>query len=238
MAHDGTLGDTEQPFDHATGAAIQRSSPIASGPAEPLSGALQMIRATVTGGVLFLLPIIVLIFFLGKGLEIARRLSNPVVSAIGIETVGGVALGTIVAILMLALVAFLAGLLARTKPGHATLTFFENSVMSMLPQFRMARGLAQSMDAQHQQDVQVVLVPTDAGWTLGFVLEPPDGEWWSVFVPGAPQWTSGSLVFAHADDVKPAGISFAQAIMLTRRCGTGTADIRTRLSTMRQKGDL
>ena len=207
-----------------------------------MPSALSMIRTTVTGGVLFLLPLIILIVTLGKGLEIARRVLHPVVAATGINTginnVGGVALGTIIAGLALLVIAFIAGLLARTRPGQATLGFFERSILGMLPQFRMARGVAQSLDPQRQQDIEVVLVPTDAGWTLGFVLEPSEGDWWSVFVPGAPQWTSGSLVYAHADQVRPAGISFPQAIMLMRRCGAGSAVIRRLLATLRQKGEV
>lgn len=203
-----------------------------------MPSALSMIRTTVAGGVLFLLPLIILIVTLGKGLEIARRVLHPVVAATGINSVGGVALGTIIAGLALLAIAFLAGLFARTRPGQATLGFFERSIMGMLPQFRMARGVAQSLDPQRQSDVQVVLVPTDAGWTLGFVLEPSEGDWWSVFVPGAPQWTSGSLVYAHADQVRPAGITFAQAILLMRRCGAGSAAIRRLLATLRQKGEV
>lgn len=203
-----------------------------------MPSALSMIRTTVTGGVLFLLPLIILIVTLGKGLEIARRVLHPVVAATGIDSAGGVALGTLIASLALLMIAFLAGLVARTRAGQATLGFIERNIMGMLPQFRMARGVAQSLDPQRQQDIQVVLVPTDAGWTLGFVLEPSEGDWWSVFVPGAPQWTSGSLVYAHADQVRPAGISFPQAIMLMRRCGAGSAVIRRLLTTLRQNGEI
>lgn len=199
---------------------------------------MEMIKTTVAGGVVFLLPIIVVLIVLGKGLEIAHGLSQPLIEAVGIETVAGVAFGTIVAVLVMVLVAFLAGLLAQTALGQATFASLENSIVGVLPQLRMARGVVQSFDTENAPDVEVVLVPTDAGWCLGFVLERPDGEWWSVFVPGAPQWTAGAVVYAHSDQVRHTGLTFSQAIVLMRRCGAGSDNIRSLLNALHEKGEL
>jgi len=197
-----------------------------------------MIKTTVLGGILFLLPIVLIVFLLGKALGLAKRLSDPVVQAAGLNSVAGVAMGTLVAIAFLVLVSFTAGLLARTPLGQAAFSQLENSVLSLFPQWRMARGLIESFETETKSEMEVVLVPTDAGWCLGFVLEKPEGEWWTVFVPGSPQWTSGAVSFAHADQVLPTGLTPAQAILLMRRCGAGSADIRALLASLQQEGAL
>jgi uncharacterized membrane protein len=187
---------------------------------------------------LFLLPLVLIVFLLGKALGFAKRLSDPLVKAAGVDSVAGVATGTIVAIGVLTLISFAAGLLARTRVGHALFSQMENSVLSLFPQWRMARGLIESFETETQSEMEVVLVPTDAGWCLGFVLEKPEGDWWTVFVPGSPQWTSGGVSFAHVDQVQPTGLTPAQAILLMRRCGAGSADIRALLASLQEKGAL
>lgn len=197
-----------------------------------MAGKFQALKTTIAGGILFLLPLVLILFLLGKALKVAERLSQPVVRATGVQTVGGVALGTLIAIAALVLLCFLAGLLARTRLGRATYLTLENSILGILPQWRMARGLVQSFAGENASDVEVVLVPTDAGWCLGFVLEKPPGEWWTVFIPGAPQWTSGSISYARSEQVHHTGLSSAEAILLIRRCGVGSARVQELLASL------
>ena len=203
-----------------------------------MTGKLQGIRTTIAGGALFLLPLILIVVLLRKGLKIAERLSQPLVNAIGVRTIGGVALGTVVAIAAMVAISFLAGLLARTRLGQATYSKLEASILAILPQWRMARGFVQSFNSEKSSDVEVVLVPTDAGWCLGFVLEKPAGEWWPVFIPGAPQWTSGSVSYARSEQVHHTGLSAAEAILLMRRCGVGSANIQELLASLEAKHAL
>lgn len=197
-----------------------------------------MVKTTLLGGVLFLLPIVLIVFLLGKALVFAKDISDPVVDAAGVESVAGVATGTILAIAFLILVAFAAGLVAHTQFGKTVFSRLENSMLSLFPQWRMARGLLESFETEAESEMEVVLVPTDAGWCLGFVMEKPEGEWWTVFIPGSPQWTSGGVSFAHVDQVQPSGLTPAQAIMLMRRCGAGSAGIRALLTSLQEKGAL
>ena len=196
------------------------------------------IKSTLLGGLLFLLPIVLIVWLLGKALGFARRISEPAVEAAGVDSVAGVATGTIVSILALMALSFAAGMVARTRLGQSTFSKMENSVLSLFPQWRMAKGLIESFETGGRSEMEVVLVPTDAGWCMGFVMEKPEGDWWTIFVPGSPQWTSGAVAFAQSDQVKPTGLTPAQAILLMRRCGAGSADIRALLASLEEKGAL
>jgi uncharacterized membrane protein len=122
--------------------------------------------------------------------------------------------------------------------GQATYSGLENSILGVFPQWRMARGLVESFASERGAEVEVVLVPTDAGWCLGFVLEKAAGDWWTVFIPGAPQWTSGSISYAHSDQVHPTGMGFAEAVMLMRRCGAGSLKVQELLAALKEKNAL
>src|SRR5271166_1347892 len=74
------------------------------------------LRTTILKGVLFLTPIVVLIFILGKAFEFARRALKPVGAIIPDRLVPGTTTEAILAIVLVALSCFLAGLFARTRP--------------------------------------------------------------------------------------------------------------------------
>jgi len=196
------------------------------------------IKSTLLGGILFLLPIVLIIWLLGKALGFARRLSEPAVHAAGVESVAGVATGTIVSVLALVALSFAAGMMARTRIGQSTFAKMENSVLSLFPQWRMARALIESFEGEGRSEMEVVLVPTDSGWCMAFVMEKPEGDWWTVFIPGSPQWTSGAVAFAQSEQVKPTGLTPAQAILLMRRCGAGSSNVRALLTDLEEKGAL
>jgi len=199
---------------------------------------LHAVKTIVAGGIFFLLPVILIGFLLRKALNFAEGLSGPLVNLIGVRAIGGIGMRTLVAIALLILVCFVAGLLARTRLGRAAFTAAETSVLGVFPQWRIARGLVSGLDPAAGADIEVVLVPTGAGWCLAFFLEQPTGDWWPVFIPGAPRWTSGQLSFAHSDRVHPTGLSAAQAILLLRRFGAGSEDVETLLASLREKKAL
>lgn len=195
-------------------------------------------KNTIVGGLVFLLPLILILWLLSKAFEVAERLAQPVVRAVGVPTVGGVTFGAIIAIVALVAVTFVAGLIAHTRLGKATYSTLENSILGVFPQWRMARGAIESFGADGMSNVDVVLVPTDAGWCLGFVLEKTSNDWWTVFVPGAPQWTSGQVSYANAKQVHRTNLTFAQALLILRRLGTGSEQIRGLLQSLEQQQAL
>ena len=73
------------------------------------------LRITVLGGVLFLAPIVVLAFILDKAFGFARRALKPMTTIIPDRFVSGVTAEAIMAIVLIAMLCFLAGLFARTR---------------------------------------------------------------------------------------------------------------------------
>jgi uncharacterized membrane protein len=58
-----------------------------------------------------------------------------------------------------------------------------------------------------------------------FIFDASDAPIVAVFVPGAPQWTSGSVLFAERKKIKPAGVNFADAIRIQKRLGSGSGKV-------------
>jgi uncharacterized membrane protein len=201
---------------------------------------LEFTRTTVIGGALFLLPIFVVLLVLGRIFGLMGGLTEPIVAALGVSSVGGVAMGHLVTIFGIVVAAFLAGLFARTPMGQSALTWIREGVSATIPQFSLIQDLARNVGAETAGDVvemPVVLVPTDAGWALGLLLE-AEGDWHAVFLPGAPQMSSGSVAYAHTDQIHRTDMTLKQLWVLLRARGKGSTAVYSQLATLQAAGKL
>ena len=189
-----------------------------------MTKSLDAIRTTVVGGVIFLIPLFLIAWILAKMFSIASGIADPIVTRAGINSIAGVGMVTLVAIVLMILIAFLAGLFSRLSFGQSLFRWLEDGFLATIPQFSILEGVAKSFDTGASQ-VPIVLVPTDAGWALGIMLEETVGGWNAVFLPGAPQWTSGSISYAHSDNVVPVDVTLAELMMLLRKRGVGSAKV-------------
>lgn len=202
--------------------------------------ALEYTRTTVIGGALFLLPIFVVALVLSKFVGLLGGLTGPLVTAMGVTSIGGIAASHLVTIFAVILLAFLAGLFARTAAGQSALTWVQDGVSATLPQFSLIQGVARNLGSEGDYDaaeMPVVLVPTDAGWALGLLLE-AEGEWHAVYLPGAPQMSSGSVAYAHTDQIHRTDLTLKQLWVMLRGRGKGSSEVYKQLTKLQAAGKL
>jgi len=204
-----------------------------------VSQALEFTRTTVIGGALFLLPIFVVLLVLGKILGLLGGFTEPIVTALGVTSIGGIAAGKLITILVVLVGAFFAGLFARTEAGQAALTWIREGVAATIPQFSLIHDVARKVgsDDEDVADMPVVLVPTDAGWALGLLLE-AEGDWHAVFLPGAPQMSSGSVAYAHTDQIHRTDLTLTQLWGMLRARGKGSSKVYKQLAVLQAAGKL
>jgi uncharacterized membrane protein len=181
------------------------------------------IRTTLLGGILFLLPIVVLIAVLGKAQNLASRIVAPLAERMPAESVGGVAVAKILAITVLVLSCFLAGLFARTRLAKRSMGLLERGLLSKFPGYTFFKGISESfagVETDHPQEV--VLARIEDSWQIGFLMERVEEDHYAVFVPGAPSIWSGSVYFMTEDRFQRIHISRAEAMKCLGRLGVGT----------------
>ena len=184
----------------------------------------QFIKDTLVGGVLFLLPGALLLWLAEKVLPLARQLMKPVENLLPGHLVAQFALGTLLAVLALLLVAFIAGLLARTAPGQRLIRWIEESSVGSLPQNRMAKSVLEGRgggDGDGVPDVQPVLVPAGEGWRIGMKFDSIEGGWASVFLPNSPKARTGSIVLLPESSLRPLDLPIGETTLLLSRLGGG-----------------
>ena len=184
----------------------------------------EFVKTTIVGGIVFLVPLILLILVLKHAMALAGKIAGPVAAAFPEHRFAGVAIATMIAALVLLLFSFLAGLFARTRVGHDLARWLEDSLLGNLPQYRMvktmAEGLAQIEDAQN---LRPALVSIEGGWQLGYLLEEVSANWVAVFLPQAPTPMSGNVMYMPAARVRLLDLPIGEAMLLVKRLGVGSA---------------
>ena len=186
----------------------------------------QFVRTTVVGGLFFLAPIVVLIVILAKAFDYAKKGLDGVVVHIPAASHLTAGEATALAVALVALVCFLAGLVARTLTAQRLIDALESSVLTKIPAYDyLKQESASALGVAEIGELPVVFVPMEGGWQLGVQTEALSNDLVSIFVPGAPNPHSGSVFFFSTDTVRPAGIKMVAALNCLRRCGAGASAI-------------
>lgn len=186
--------------------------------------AVAFLKATIIGGLAFLLPLVVILIILGHAMNLAVKVVHPAIKLLP-DALVGAGLVTLAAALALVILALSAGVFARTTAGKRVVRWLENSMLSGIPQYQFAKSMADGF-AQIESDRSVTpaLVSVDGGWQLGYLLETLNSGWVSVFLPQSPTPMSGSIMYFPADRVRPLEISMVQAMGVVKRLGVGSAE--------------
>jgi uncharacterized membrane protein len=179
---------------------------------------------TLIGGVVFLLPLIVVIYVLGQGLALAARAAAPLVALLPQKDIGGITLASLVALALLLLLCFGAGLLARAAAGRAFADRFEERLQILYPRYSVIKAMSQGLHgALGQRVLKPVMARFDDHELIGFDIERLDDGRVVLYLPGAPDAWSGSVVLVPAERVQPLDIDPAQLARSMQRLGLGTA---------------
>jgi len=94
---------------------------------------LSFIKTTIIGGLFFLVPIVALSFVLEKANAFMKKFAAPLANYIPIDNFAGLATASIIGWLMLALLCFFAGLLAKSSSITNFVKSFEEKLLSFIP---------------------------------------------------------------------------------------------------------
>jgi uncharacterized membrane protein len=182
-------------------------------------------RATITGGLLFLLPMVLILTVLRHAIQRVGKLTKPIADLLPFDAVLGVRRETFLAVLLLIFISLVAGLVAKTKAGRRVIRWFEDSFVGGLPQYQLTKGMAEGLArVESAEGVQPALVNIEDGWQIAYLLERLENGWVTVFLPQAPTPMSGNVMYLPADRVRPLNITMSQARGLVKHIGIGSAE--------------
>jgi uncharacterized membrane protein len=162
------------------------------------------LRDTAIGGLLFLVPIFVLV-------EISRRiwdffvgLEKNLVTALGFEELAGLASTSILTALLILFTCVGFGMLARWSFAKQARNWIDNRLDRFFPFYDYYRALMQQKIRPTDAPARpTVLVQRPGGWQPGIVVEEYASGEKVVFVPVSPKTTDGTVLLVKPEDVRP-----------------------------------
>lgn len=188
----------------------------------------EFVKTTIIGGVLFLLPVAFVLFVLSFAFRLMKNLASPVIHLLRLDHLGnvaGVGVATIASVLVLVLLSFAAGMIARTAVGKRVARWSEKSLFDHIPYYRLVKGMAEGLaHIESGSGLKPVLVNIGDSWQIGYMLEEQlEGGWIVALVPRAPSPLSGTIMYLPSDRVRPLGITLVQAMSIVKAMGAGSS---------------
>lgn len=180
-------------------------------------------KTTILGGVLFLAPLVVLIVLAGKVFQYGLIVAEPLDALIPIDHMAGIAFVNVLAIVLIVLICWMAGHIARRNFGGKRLKSVDAFLIDMIPSYATFKSTVGSASATDNAEtlLQPVLVQFDDYQQLAFEVERSETSA-VLFLPGAPSAWGGSTVIVEVDRVKMLDLPTFQAVRLQRTFGRGT----------------
>jgi uncharacterized membrane protein len=204
-----------------------------------MNNRLGFLKTTVVGGFVFLIPAAIVVVVLGKVIGALKMLAKALAPVFGVESfVGGLVLD-LLALAVIVLLCFVAGLLARRASAKHMREKLDRTLLNSFPGYAFVKGFADNL--RHTEEMAGSFVPVAVQFDdydqIAFEThrEPNNGKV-SVYLPGAPNPWSGTVVYVSSERVKPLAITLTDAIRNIRTLGKGPLDLPGQTGAAEQAG--
>jgi len=186
---------------------------------------MKAVKTMIVGGLVFLVPFAVALLVLGKVYRVAMRVAEPLDGMIPIEAVGGVALANILAVAIILLACFIAGIVATRTWGKRLYGKIDEWLLNLIPRYGFIKSMTESVGGELESTLRPVLVRFDDLAQIGFEVERGPGDLVTVYLPGSPDPWSGSVAHVTADRVDALAVDFAAVVQSLRKIGRGATGL-------------
>ena len=195
--------------------------------AERNSSILDVAKATLLAGAVFMIPGFLAVFVLAKVFGILKSLAVALGPRLGIASMLGGVLLDVAAIAAIMLVCLVAGLFARRATAQRIRAKVDHVLLSSFPGYAFVKGLAENLQQSEEiaSSFVPVLVTFDDYCQVAFETDRASAGTVAVYLPGAPNPWSGSVVFVSADRVKKLPVSLTEVLKILRVLGRGSEAI-------------
>jgi uncharacterized membrane protein len=183
----------------------------------------QFIKATIIGGLLFLIPVMVLLFTLAKAFEVLGKLVKPMANEFHYTHLAGISLVTLLSILVLLFICFLAGIFMHTGLAKKVKKKIEDEILIYIPGYSYLHALTtDKLEKNDSSNWKPATIVVDNNAILCFVIDESE-NYCSVFLPSAPTPSSGSVCVHKKENITYLPLNVSETISLLHHFGKGAA---------------
>lgn len=198
-----------------------------------------LLKTTALGGLVFLLPLVLLVVVIGKAFNIVKTVSSPLADYVSANSFAGYAVVDLLALTVLLLLTMLAGILARSPVFDNFYRKIDGIILQVFPGYSWVKGMTGSLsDSEAEKSLKPVAVIQDDAVQIGYEVERLADGWVAVYLPGVPNTRSGNVVFFTHDRVVELDTNFAGIASCLKTLGRGSSEIISDTSQLRRNAQL
>jgi uncharacterized membrane protein len=182
------------------------------------------IKTTILGGVVFLVPLVILIAIFGKVFVFMSKIAEPISSILPVDSIAGIAVVELVTVMATLLLCFLAGLAAKSAFGARISEAVESKLLTFFPRYAFVKTMTESIGNSQESTLKPVMARFDDLSQVAFEVERHEDDSVTVYLPGCPDPWSGSLVNMTKDRIEPLDTDFVTLVKRLRTVGKSSHD--------------
>jgi len=186
----------------------------------------EFFKAMLLGGILFFIPLIILIVIIQKAFQIAAVLVIPIIKLLDMTKIFGIGVEIIISVAIILFIIYLGGLISRSSTVRRNVKKMEDALLSKVPGYEMIKNIGESfVGFEGNTSIPTVLARIEDAWQYGFLIEEIEGEQYVVYIPGAPNPMSGSVYILEKTRIKKTNIPLKDAMKSLRGLGAGSNNL-------------
>lgn len=188
--------------------------------------ALRFIYKTILTGLVYLLPVVVILIVLFKILFYLIELINPTLSWIN-SLFGIYGSRNWEGVILITLFFFIGGLLLKIRKLKRIIGHWEDKILVLFPGYRLVKSIARN----HKTSEDILMKPAfykdNDNWQPCFLVE-TNGNLSTIYIPEAPNVNTGSIVVTSSDKIFLPSITNLQMTLMIRDYGLSAIDLINR----------
>ncbi len=183
---------------------------------------IEFIKTTLIGGLLIILPLVVLVILLKRAVAAVDRLLAPAIAHLPPGLPFPDLMALTIELFVITLACFIAGLVVKTPIGRRAGHAIETRLFEKVPGYKLMRSLIRRAAGDEEEiRYKVALVEIEEGLVPAFIIEQHQDGRYTVFVPAVPP-TSGAVYIFTPDKVHLVDVPFATALRCLTKFGQGS----------------
>ena len=161
---------------------------------------IDFIKTTLLGGIAVIIPLILVIMVLIEAVDLVAAVIDPVIDQLPVESVGGIEVATILAILIIFGLCFLAGLMTLSSWAVRVGQQIESKILTKIPLYQLVKTASGSITPSSRQSKDLkpaVLEFPDKTSGIVVIIQDHGNGYVTIFIPNAPMVTIGTVRYVE-----------------------------------------
>jgi uncharacterized membrane protein len=175
---------------------------------------IEFLKTTIIGGLFVLLPVVAVLLLISLAVATVVKALTPLMEILPIKGVGGLAVTSLAAILLLLVFCFLTGLLVQMRIGRLGKEWVERWLLERLPGYIMFKNLSRRIAGKEGIEFAPGLMDLygSEARAVGFIVEEHENGTFTIFIPLSPMATVGQVFILPGSQVQKLDVKFVDVV--------------------------